>query len=208
MITINELTPLTNITRKQINNRLIPLVNRYPNLIKGGGRGKRGKYSIHPLLIKYLTHYKPYTSLEDIKVWDEIQSDYLKTFTPINTLETFKKVEWKFFCCYSPASNLDSHVLINLISLEVGDMVFYSIHTDEKEKNHIHFVTTHCDEKRLKNYDKVMDIPEVVPFISLELEGCYNYFTNLQLYRGKQRVTEYGYIIGLKDRKGIKKVIL
>ncbi len=58
MTTLSELIHLTNITRKQINNRTLPLSKRYPKLIKGGGKGKRGKYFIHPILTRYLTHYK------------------------------------------------------------------------------------------------------------------------------------------------------
>jgi len=207
MTTLSELIPLTNITRKQINNRTLPLSKRYPNLIKGGGKGKRGKYFIHPILTRYLTHYKPYTSKETIEQLANIQTEYLKRYSTLDTFDTFQLIPWKFFCCYHPVGKLNAQDLLNLIPLEEGDIVYYSIHTDQRDKDHLHFVTTHTNEIRLK-YHQTKDIPKVEPF-KMELgEGCYHYFRNMYLFRGEQRITEWGYLMGFNDRKGIKPVVL
>jgi hypothetical protein len=209
MTTLSDLITLTNITRKQINNRTLPLSKRYPNLIKGGGKGKIGKYFIHPLLTRYLTHHKLYTSQEIIEQLEDIQSNYLKRYSNIDTIETFNQIPWKFFCCYHPARNLNAQALLNLIPLEEGDIVYYSIHTDNRDKEHLHFVTTHPNQNRLKNKkNQPKDIPMVEPFKMELSEGCYHYFRDMGLFRGGQRITEWGYIMGFNDRKGIKQVVL
>lgn len=210
MVTIQDIIPLSNISRKQIGNRIKPIKKKYPNLIKGGGRGKGGKYQINPLLIKHLTipNTEVKVSGEDKKRMNDKQDEFLKNLPPFDTMDTFKEIEWDWFCCYHPVKEItDIQELIDCIPMNEGDLCYYSIHRKNESgritKHHIHFV--------LKSDLTKNDISKTTPFYSdydiqefdlTDVEGCYNYFSNSNLLRSdKQELCEWGYLMNIKDEK-------
>lgn len=210
-ININQYCNISNVSRRQLNNRIIPLKEKYPNLIIGGGRGKSGKYFVDKLLTRYICKPKSiYTVDDEINSILEKQDSFINNLLPIADISTFKKIDWRYFCCYSPAKCIEVEDLLNRIPTEEGDMVFYSIHENENLKIHVHFVTTSQNKERLLTYDNnLMDVkPFVDNFRIKEAGGCYQYLTNLDMQRYGQRVIEWGYFMGYKERKGVMPVVL
>lgn len=203
MITIKELTELTNVSRKQINNRINKIRGKYPSLIKGGGKGKGGRYSVDPLFVNYLTRLNP--DLPDIK----------RVETTTNSLVSWKnysKISWKWFGCYSPASVYEPKHLTDLIPLQDGEIVFYSIHAkDDTDNLHIHFSSnSELPKTKLNTPDRsILLYSEVKEFNHHLKEECFDYFTNFNMVRsGRQYIVDYGFIMGYIEKKKVNRLIL
>jgi hypothetical protein len=209
MVTIEELTHLTNVSRKQMNNRVLSLKHRYPKIISGGGKGKGGKYKIHPIMTKVLTRPNrgKNTSNDDLMGFESEQSKFLESLNQSNPFGLFN---WRWFCCYSPPKIYESQKLFDLIPLRPNDICFYSVHgrknltkkVKESENLHLHFVIdSEQTLKELSSHQTYIN-PKISIFRPDLSQDCYEYFTNPQIVRTRnQYVLEYGYMIRVEDNK-------
>lgn len=211
-ISIKELLPLTNITRKQLNNRIQNIRGKYPDLIKGGGKGKGGRYSIHPFFTTYLIqpHWSRTFTPHQKNNTEKRISEFLKSKTPINYYELFKSIRWDRFCCYSPLKKIyDPIELINLIPLNDGDVSFYSIHRFHDESLHIHFTLLNDVLTHYKVPESRVDWlnVQIEKYDFNQSEGCFQYFTNTELLRDKnQKLVGYGFLMGVGCRGFVKTI--
>jgi len=210
MVQIKNITTLSNVSRKQINNRLKPLKKKYPHLINGGGKGRGGRYNISPLLIKYLTQPNTEIKITESQIKDMLdkQDNYLRSLPTFDTIDTFKMVDWDWFCCFHPVKKItDVQVLIDCIPMNEGDLFYYSIHTKDVYRRiteyHIHFVLkSEVSRKVILKSTPFISDDNVVPFDFNKIEGCYNYFSNDKLIRSdNQKLSEWGYIMKIKNEK-------
>lgn len=210
-ITIKEMIHLTNITRKQLNNRIQQIRGRYPNLINGGGKGKGGRYYIHPFLITYLTQPHWYTEINPQQNFNS-EKELITSRNQIDYYQIFKSIEWDWFCCYCPLKKIyDPLELINLIPLRDGDVSFYSLHRFQDESLHIHFVLKTDTLTHYKISQSLIDWIDVETktYDFNQLDGCFQYFTNTKLLRGKnQKLVGYGFVMGVSCRGYVKTIIL
>lgn len=196
MITLKELTELTNVSRKQINNRINKIKGKYPSFIKGGGRGKGGRYYIDSLFVKYLirSNSTPILPQQDVNLSGDTKS--------LVGWKNFSKIRWKWFGCYSPVSIYDPKDLISLIPLQDGEIAFYSIHAKDTSENlHIHFVSnSEVTKTKLQTPCKgILMNSKIIEFDYLLMKECYDYYTNYDKMRsGQQYLVDYGMVMGVK----------
>lgn len=197
MITIKELTELTtDVSRKHINNRINRIKNKYPSLIKGGGRGKGGRYYIDPLFVKYLirSNSTPIHPQQDVNLTKDTKS--------LVGWKNFSKIRWRWFGCYSPVNIYDPKNLISLIPLQDGEIAFYSIHAkDTSDSLHIHFVSnSEITKTKLQTpYKGILMNSKIIEFDYLLMKECYDYYTNHNKMRsGQQYLVDYGMVMGVK----------
>jgi hypothetical protein len=127
-LNVNEILDFTTLSKRQIRNNIIFLRKdeNFHNLIKGGGKGKGGKYWIHYSIIPYITGRQR----------NSLQKSIKSTYNSRNLSEfIFKKINWDYFGCIKPNTDLDLTLLIESLNKYQS---FYSIHRT-KEMNHIHF---------------------------------------------------------------------
>ena len=197
MYQIQEILSLTNVSRKQVNNRIRKLKNKYPNLITGGGRGRGGKYLLHTLMIPFLLRLNEERTLanNEKELWIKKQRLFLESVSNYNNLETFSKVEWDWFCCFRPPNEYDIQTLIDLIpKSDVTDIAYYSIHRQE-DKLHIHFVLkTNMNKNQILNSLNTICDKDCLAYDKSKTSDCYNYLSNLNVKRrGEQMLLDCGY---------------
>lgn len=201
-ITIKDILPHTDISRKQVNNRIKKL-NQYTNLLYGGGKGKGGLYKINPIFFNYLTLTKSIKSVNDI-----VRNNSVNLIPRINLFETYKLIDWTYFGCYSPPKVFSVDALLEIIPLKDGELLFYTIHgrksTDEL---HIHFVvfTKSKIEKFVKLENQSIKSVYVSPFRTELLYDCFNYFLNP---KENQFLVDYGFLFGVKNHHRNLKIML
>jgi hypothetical protein len=209
MVTIEQLTHLTNVSRKQMNNRVLALKHRYPKIIGGGGKGKRGKYKIHPIMAKVLTRPNrgKNTSIVDLMGFEFEQSKFLESLNQSNPFGLFN---WRWFCCYSPPKIYESQKLIDLIPLKPNDISFYSIHgrnnltkgIKDSENLHIHFVIDTEQTKKELSSPKICLDPDITDYRPELSQECFHYFTNPSIHRSEnQYIVEYGYLMNITEKR-------
>jgi len=127
-LNINELLDFTTLSKRQIRNNVLSLREdiNFNNLIRGGGKGKGGKYWIHYSIVPYITERQRKSLNKSIK--STYNSRKLSEFI-------FKKSKWDYFGCIKPNTDLDLTQLIGSLNKHES---FYCIHRT-REKNHIHF---------------------------------------------------------------------
>lgn len=192
MIHIKDIISEGNITRKQLNNRVVSLKNNYPNLIIGGGKGRGGKYKIHPLLKDFLI--RPKSNINQF-------NNFRYPFPSFDSIELFKSIQWNWLCCYNPnVKSLETEDLLKMIPIDDGDICFYSIHETIKDnKLHIHFtIKTNKSKSYIEHFPKNKNNNNVKVFEPEKYISCYHYFSNTNFERNNQKLKEYGYIIGNK----------
>jgi hypothetical protein len=201
-ITITDILPHTDISRKQVNNRIKKL-NQYTNLLYGGGKGKGGLYQINPIFFNYLTLTKSIKSLNDI-----VRNNNVKEVPKINLFETYKLIEWTYFGCYSPPKVYSVDGLLEILPLKDGELLFYTIHgrksTDEL---HIHFVVV--TKRKMENFlnfqTKSIQSVKVSPFRTELRYDSYNYFL---IPKENQFLVDYGFLLGMKNHHRNLKIML
>jgi len=205
MTTIDELYQLTNVTRKQVNNRVNKLKCKYPNFIMGGGKGKGGKYKIDPLFFKYLTRLKPHQSKPNQVI------NRNNNHSSVNW-ENFSNVKWDWFGCVSTTSVFEVEQLLNLINLKDGELLFYSVHSlGRLDELHLHFISNSelMPSKQFKNQNGIITNIKINKFRDSLKRECYEYFTNFAKTRDRnQLLIEYGFLIGYLEKKQLKKMYL
>ncbi len=197
MYQIQDILHLTNVSRKQVNNRIRKLKNKYPNLIKGGGRGRGGKYLIHPLMIPFLIRLNEEISLtnSEKEQWIRKQQLFYESISNYNNLDTFSKVEWDWFCCFRPPNEYDIQSLIDLIpKSDATDLAYFSIHRQE-DKLHIHFVLrTNMNKNEILNSVKTICDKDCELFDRTKRTQCYTYLSDPHIRRnGGQVLVDWGY---------------
>lgn len=200
MLTINEILPLNNITRRQLNNRLKLLQLKYPIYLNGGGRGRGGRYSVHPILLDLIT--KPnkdgITTEKDKEIFKN-STDAIKKRN-LYTSKTFESIDWKYFVTISPFENIEEKRLIETIPLALGDTCFYSIHhktTSVVDGCHIHFVIkTNKAKKDLEGLKSDFRMNIKVDEYDPQKTNCFQYLTSRNLFGGTQQQGEFGFKLG------------
>lgn len=201
-ITIKDILPHTDISRKQVNNRIKKLIP-YKNLVKGGGKGKGGLYRVNSIFFNYLTLLKSIKYKSNIVRNKDVINNLI-----INLFETYKLVNWTYFGCYSPPKVYCVDALLELLPLKDGELLFYAIHgrksTDEL---HIHFVvTTNSNIQKfeyLENKSKMS--VNAVPFRNELQSECFTYFINP---KENQFLVDYGFLFGVKNHHRDLKIML
>lgn len=127
-LNINQISEFTTLSKRQIRNNILSIRENtnFKKLIKGGGKGKGGKYWIHFSIVPYITDRQRNTPKNQIK--STYNNRKLSEFI-------FRKSTWDYFGCIKPNIDVD---LINLIKSLNNYSSFYCIHRNN-EKNHIHF---------------------------------------------------------------------
>jgi len=200
-LTIKDILSKTDISRKQVNNR-INKIKHHNKLVTGGGKGKGGRYLFNSIFFNYLSlskNVKQHDKL--IRNLSESQPSY-----PIILFEIFNQIEWTYFGCYSPPKIYDIDELIEILPISDGELLFYAIHNRCKtDELHIHFVVaTQVEIKKYKNPQMNLSL-EVKPF-NPNLSGeCFNYFINP---KDHQFAVDYGFILGVKNHNQILKIKL
>lgn len=134
-VSVNEIKEFTNLSHKQIRNKLNTLKtsSEFRNQIKGGGKGKGGQFWFNPILIPQITFRqrkkKENENLNKLRV--RRLSEYY-----------YSKVIWSYFGCIRPNRDTDLLELVNSLN---GFNTFYVIHR-QREINHIHF-TIHSSKQ-------------------------------------------------------------
>jgi hypothetical protein len=197
MYHIKDIEPITNVSRKQLSNRIKSLQKDYPKLIIGGGKGKGGKYKIHPLMVPFLIVPNKEKELTNTEKQDLInkQNSFLEKMPDCNNFETFSKIDWDWFVCFRPVNATDIKELIQMIPLSSDtDLAFYSIHR-QVDKLHIHFVLkSKMHRNEVLKEISIKSNNECVLFDPFYSKGCYSYFTDSYMFRnGEQKLSGYGY---------------
>lgn len=199
MITIKELYGLTNVSRKQINNRVNKIKWKYPQLIKGGGKGKGGKYSVNNLFMNYLTRLNPNqpTPSEGTGI--------VSKRCIIDYSELFNSIDWNWFGCLSTTSLFETEKLFQLLHLQDGEILFYSIHSTGKlDKLHIHFTSNSelPKSRQIKQHEGLIINTLIKEFRNPLKRECYDYFTNFRNSTNRnQIIVDYGFLIGYSEKK-------
>jgi hypothetical protein len=188
-ITVKDIEEYTSISRKQINNR-INKVSHHDNLVMGGGKGRGGKYLIHPLLTNYLSAPNYYSKTNESQKMKKLFNDY----------RTFNLLNWRSFGCFSPKDCFDYNNLISTIGIKDGDIGYFSIHLRKSTNDfHIHYVVT-C------NTDKKDTIPHhIQDFNSSLSESCFYYFNNPG---DNQNLIDFGFLLGVKNHNRFERIRL
>jgi hypothetical protein len=188
-ITIKDIEENTSITRKQISNR-INKVSHHDNLVFGGGKGRGGKYLIHPLLTNYLSAPNYYSKINENHKVKKLFNDY----------KTFRLLNWRSFGCYSPKECFDYDNLISTIGINDGDIGYFSIHLRKSTNDfHIHYVLTSNPNKKDTIIHNIQD------FNSSWSESCFNYFNNPS---DNQNLIDFGFLLGVKNHNRFERIRL
>ena len=190
-LNIKDIQEDTQVSRKQINNRIRKVIH-HNKLVSGGGRGRGGKYLIHPLLWNYLTAPNYYSGI----VYDGSQQKIL------NNLDTFKLLNWRWFHCFSPKGYFELNNLFDKMRLNDGDIAYYSVHARKSSNDlHLHYVVT--DKENL--YSKKNSTNFFKPYAPSLGDSCFNYFNNPS---DNQYLVEVGYLLGVKHHDRFDRIRL
>jgi hypothetical protein len=209
MLSINDVIEHNNISRRIINNRINKLKSIFPSLIKGGGKGKGGRYYFDDLLLADI--FKPnsqlFLSSSETEILRFRQSTFINSF---KTLENYRKkfdsIEWKYWGCFRTKNNIISQQeLVKMIQVKRGDILFYAIHTIDlkiTDPSHIHFVLKTDEQSilQLKKYCRdlhphLLINCDIVEFDSNKL-NCFDYMTDVTRFKPLQRTSEYSFVLG------------
>ena len=188
-ITIKDIEDNTSISRKQINNR-INKVSHHDKLVLGGGRGRGGKYLLHPLLTNYLSAPNYYSKINEKQRIKKLFNDF----------NTFKLLNWRTFGCFSPKEYFDFGNLISALKMEDGDIGYFSIHLRKSTNDlHIHYVLTSIPYKKDTIAHNIQD------FNSSLSESCFCYFNNPN---DNQHLIDFGFLLGVKNHNRFERIRL
>ena len=170
---IEDIKKFTCLSDRQIRNRVKTLSTLKKNLIKGGGRGKGGKYSIHWSILPEILK-EGYSKCPDSY---ERKQKMFKSYLGQYEKQEFEKHKWKQFSYINPKDEISPESLKEVLSKLPGKLFFYSIHGHLKNNTfHIHYVSdsedTSSKELPFKAYH------HCVPFDEEKKKGCLIYFTD------------------------------
>ncbi len=190
-LNIKDIQEDTQVSRKQINNRIKKVIH-HNKLVIGGGRGRGGKYLIHPLLLNYLTAPNYYSGI----IYDGSQQRIL------NNLDTFNLLNWRWFHCFSPKGYFEPNNLFDEMRLNDGDIAYYSVHARKSSNDlHLHYVVT--DKENLYSKKNITNFFK--PYAPSLGDSCFNYFNNPS---DNQYLVEVGYLLGVKHHDRFDKIRL
>jgi hypothetical protein len=190
-LNIKDIEEDTQVSRKQINNRIKKVIN-HDRLVIGGGRGRGGKYLIHPILLNYLTAPNYYSGI----AYDGSQRRIL------NNWDTFKLLNWQWFYCFSPKGYFELNNLFDEMRLNDGDIAYYSVHARKSSNDlHLHYVVT---DKEIQN-SKQNIFNFFKPYDPSLGDSCFNYFNNPS---ENQYLVECGYLLGVKNHRRFERIKL
>ena len=188
---IDDIKKYTCLSDRQIRNRVKTLSSVKKNLIKGGGRGKGGKYSIHWSLLSEILK-EGYSKCPDcIERKQKMFKNYISHFE----IQEFQNQKWKQFCYVNPKDEITPKSLLDNLHLLPGNSFFYSIHGHEGNNNyHIHYVSDSDDTSSIKLPFKAYR--HCIPFDERKKKDCLIYFTDTSglVIREKQFLESYGFI--------------
>ncbi len=190
-LNIKDIEEDTQVGRKQINNRIKKVIH-HNKLVIGGGRGRGGKYLIHPLLLNYLTAPNYYSGI----IYDGSQQRIL------NNLDTFNLLNWRWFHCFAPKGYFELNNLFDKMRLNDGDIAYYSVHARKSSNDlHLHYVVT--DKENLYSKKNITNFFK--PYAPSLGDSCFNYFNNPS---DNQYLVEVGYLLGVKHHDRFDKIRL
>lgn len=188
---IDDIKKFTCLSDRQIRNRVKTISLIKNNLIKGGGRGKGGKYSIHWSILSEILKEGYSKCPNCIERKQKMFKNYISQFE----IQEFQNKKWKQFCYINPKEEKTPKSLIDTLQLLPGNCFFYSIHGHEVNNNyHIHYVSDSNDTSSIELPYKAFQ--HCVPFDETKKKGCLIYFTDSSglVIREKQFLESYGFI--------------
>jgi hypothetical protein len=187
---IDDIKKYTCLSERQIRNRVKNQSLLNQNLIKGGGRGKGGKYSIHWSILPDILKEEYSKCTDDTYQRKQIM---FKSYLGQYEKQEFEKNKWKQFSFINPKDEISPESLKEVLSKLPGKIFFYSIHGHlENNTFHIHYVSdsedTSSKELPFKAYH------HCVPFNEEKKKGCLIYFTNSsgEVKRENQYLESFG----------------
>jgi hypothetical protein len=190
-LNIKDIEEDTQVSRKQINNRIKKVIH-HDRLVIGGGKGRGGKYQIHPLLKNYLTAPTYFAKFKEI----------LNPNGLFNNFDAFGLIDWRWFSCYSPKECFELDKLIANIHMNDGDIVYYSIHSRKSTNDfHIHYSSTSEVNPIVENSISHISLP----FDASLGMSCFHYFNKPS---ENQLLIEVGFLLGVKHHHSFKRIRL